>query len=158
MHYTTLGNTGLRVSVAGLGCGGNSRIGLGSGLGEAQSVALVREALDLGVNFLDTANAYETEGVVGKAIKGRPRDSVVISTKSHASSAAAVGLTSPAAVGAAPGLTRKALRRMELLLTRGEHERLAAVAADERLVGVRHPMTLLKLRGTYGHRAPVEFE
>jgi aryl-alcohol dehydrogenase-like predicted oxidoreductase len=90
MHYTTLGKTGLKVSVAGLGCGGNSRIGLGTGLSEAQSVALVREALDLGVNFLDTAAAYETEGVVGKAIKGRPRDSVVISTKSHATSGPAV--------------------------------------------------------------------
>ena len=90
MQYTTLGKTGLKVSVAGLGCGGNSRIGLGTGLSEAQSVALVREALDLGVNFLDTANAYGTEGVVGKAIKGRARESVVISTKSHASSASAV--------------------------------------------------------------------
>jgi aryl-alcohol dehydrogenase-like predicted oxidoreductase len=90
MHYTTLGRTGLKVSVAGLGCGGNSRIGLGSGLSEAQSVALVRSAIDLGVNFLDTAAAYETESVVGKAIKGRPRDSVVISTKSHATSAASV--------------------------------------------------------------------
>jgi len=90
MQYTTLGKTGLKVSVAGLGCGGNSRIGLGTGLSEAQSVALVREALDLGVNFLDTANAYATEGIVGKAIKGRPRDSIVISTKSHASSASAV--------------------------------------------------------------------
>jgi aryl-alcohol dehydrogenase-like predicted oxidoreductase len=90
MQYTTLGKTGLKVSVAGLGCGGNSRIGLGTGLSEAQSVALVREALDLGVNFLDTANAYATEGIVGKAIKGRTRDSVVISTKSHASSASAV--------------------------------------------------------------------
>src|SRR5262245_6525405 len=83
MHYTTLGKTGLKVSVAGLGCGGNSRIGLGSGLTEAQSIALVREALDLGVNFLDTAIAYETEGIVGKAIKGRQRGSIVISTKSH---------------------------------------------------------------------------
>jgi aryl-alcohol dehydrogenase-like predicted oxidoreductase len=90
MQYTTLGKTGLKVSVAGLGCGGNSRIGLGTGLTETQSIALVREALDLGVNFLDTANAYETEGVVGKAIKGRPRDSVVISTKSHATSGPAV--------------------------------------------------------------------
>ena len=42
----------------------------------------MREALDLGVNFLDTAENYETEPIVGKAIKGRPRDSVVISTKS----------------------------------------------------------------------------
>ena len=83
MHYTTLGKTGLKVSVAGLGCGGNSRIGLGAGLSEAQSVALVREALDLGVNFIDTAAIYGTEGIVGKAIKGRPRESVVVSTKSH---------------------------------------------------------------------------
>ena len=86
MHYTTLGKTNLKVSVAGLGCGGNSRIGLGAGLTEAQSVALVRGALDLGVNFIDTATAYGTEGIVGKAIKGRPRDSVIISTKSHYSS------------------------------------------------------------------------
>jgi L-galactose dehydrogenase len=83
MQYTTLGKTGLKVSVAGLGCGGNSRIGLGAGLSEAESVALVRAALDLGVNFIDTAAIYGTEGIVGKAIKGRARDSVVISTKSH---------------------------------------------------------------------------
>jgi aryl-alcohol dehydrogenase-like predicted oxidoreductase len=87
MQYTTLGKTGLKVSVAGFGCGGNSRLGQGTGLSEAQSVALVREALDLGVNFFDTAAAYDTETIVGKAIKGRPRDSVVISTKSHAGAA-----------------------------------------------------------------------
>jgi aryl-alcohol dehydrogenase-like predicted oxidoreductase len=83
MQFTTLGKTGLRVSVAGLGCGGNSRIGLGAGLTERQSIALVQAALDLGVNFLDTAISYGTEGIVGKAIEGRPRDSVVISTKTH---------------------------------------------------------------------------
>ena len=71
MHTTTLGRTGLKVSVAGLGCGGNSRIGMGAGLSEAESVALVRQALDLGVNLIDTAAAYGTEGLVGKAIKGR---------------------------------------------------------------------------------------
>ena len=87
MQYTTLGRTQLKVSVAGLGCGGNSRIGLGVGLSEAEAVALVQEALDLGVNLLDTAAAYGTEAVVGKAIKGRTRDSVVISTKSHVLSA-----------------------------------------------------------------------
>jgi aryl-alcohol dehydrogenase-like predicted oxidoreductase len=82
MQYTTLGRTGLNVSVAGLGCGGNSRIGLGTGLSETQSVALVHRAMDLGVNFIDTAENYGTEVIVGKAIKGRPRDRVVISTKS----------------------------------------------------------------------------
>ena len=81
MDFTTLGRTGLKVSVAGLGCGGFSRLGLGTGKTEAQAVALVREALDLGVNVLDTAAAYSTEGVVGQAIKGRPRDTIVIATK-----------------------------------------------------------------------------
>jgi aryl-alcohol dehydrogenase-like predicted oxidoreductase len=81
MEYVTLGRTGLRVSVAGLGCGGFSRLGLGTGKSEAEAVGLVRLALDLGVNLLDTAAVYGTEGVVGQAIKDIPRDSVVIATK-----------------------------------------------------------------------------
>ena len=81
LQYTTLGKTGLKVSVAGLGCGGNSRVGLGTGLSTAQSVALVREAIDLGVSFIDTAEAYGTEHIVGDAIAGLDRSSVVISTK-----------------------------------------------------------------------------
>src|SRR5437764_10596467 len=81
MEYVTLGRTGLRVSVAGLGCGGFSRLGLGTGRSEAEAVALVRQALDLGVNLLDTAAVYGTEDIVGRAIKNIPRDSVVIATK-----------------------------------------------------------------------------
>lgn len=81
MHYTTLGRTGLKVSVAGLGCGGNSRLGLGK-LTFDQSADLVRQALDLGINLIDTASAYGTEEIVGAAIAGRPRETVVISTKS----------------------------------------------------------------------------
>jgi len=81
MEYTTLGRTGLKVSVAGLGCGGSSKLGLGTGHSEAHAIAIVRRALDLGVNFIDTAQYYGTETVVGAAIKGRARDSVVISTK-----------------------------------------------------------------------------
>ena len=82
MDYVTLGRTGLRVSVAGLGCGGPSRLGLrNSGAGESQAVALVRQAFDLGVNFLDTAQSYGTERVVGKAIAGIVRENIVISTK-----------------------------------------------------------------------------
>ena len=83
MEYTTLGRTGLRVSVAGLGCGGNSRLGLASGAGEAEAVALVRRAFDLGVNLFDTAAAYGTEPVVGAARRGVPRDAVVISSKAN---------------------------------------------------------------------------
>src|SRR5687768_12098821 len=81
MQYTTLGNSGLKVSVAGLGCGGNSRLGLGTGGTDAQAVAVVRAAFDLGVNFVDTAEAYGTEHVIGEAIQGMARDKVVISSK-----------------------------------------------------------------------------
>lgn len=82
MEYTTLGKTGLKVSVAGLGCGGNSRLGLGTGRSEAEAIAIIQGAVDLGVNILDTAANYKTEDVVGKAIKPLDRESIVIATKS----------------------------------------------------------------------------
>ena len=81
MEYTTLGRTGLNVSVAGLGCGGFSRLGLGTGKSEADAIAIIRAALDLGVNLFDSAAAYGTEPVLGKALAGVPRDKVVICTK-----------------------------------------------------------------------------
>ena len=84
MEYTTLGRTGLQVSVAGLGCGGFSRLGLGTGKTTEESIAVVRRALDLGVNFIDTAAAYGTEDIVGAALDDVDRDSVVISTKAMA--------------------------------------------------------------------------
>ncbi len=81
MEFTTLGATGLTVSVAGLGCGGFSRLGLGRGRSEADAVAVVHAALDHGVNLIDTAPAYGTEEVVGRALEGR-REGVVLATKS----------------------------------------------------------------------------
>ena len=83
MHHTTLGRTGLKVSVAGLGTGGFSRLGLKTGLTEDQSARLIHEAVGLGVNFIDTAPSYGTEGVVGKALKTMPRDQVVVATKAQ---------------------------------------------------------------------------
>ncbi len=82
MQYTILGRTGLRVSVAGLGTGGFSRMGLNSGLNEDEAARLILDAVELGVNFIDTAPPYGTEGVVGKALKSIPRDQVVVATKS----------------------------------------------------------------------------
>jgi aryl-alcohol dehydrogenase-like predicted oxidoreductase len=83
MHHTTLGRTNLRVSVAGLGTGGFSRLGLKAGKSEDEATRLIHEAVDLGVNFIDTATSYGTEGVVGRALKTIPRDSVVIATKTQ---------------------------------------------------------------------------
>ncbi|HEY2874799.1 MAG TPA: aldo/keto reductase [Reyranella sp.] len=81
MDYKPLGKTGLTVSVAGLGCGGNSRLGLGRGASVDECVSVVRTAVDLGVNFLDTAEAYGTEEIVGTAVRSYDRDKLVISTK-----------------------------------------------------------------------------
>jgi L-galactose dehydrogenase len=83
MQYTQLGKTGLKVSVAGLGCGGNSRIGHGTGKTEAQSIELVRAALDLGITYFDTAALYGTEPIIGRALTPADRAKVVISTKAH---------------------------------------------------------------------------
>jgi aryl-alcohol dehydrogenase-like predicted oxidoreductase len=79
MQYTTFGRTGLRVSVAGLGTGGFSRIGIGQS--EDHAVRIIREALDLGVNLIDTAAVYGTEAVIGRALRDVPRDAVVVCTK-----------------------------------------------------------------------------
>ncbi len=81
MEYTTLGRTGLKVSVAGLGCGGPSRLGRRDNKSEKECITLVRQALDMGVNFLDTAEVYGTEEIVGKAVGAVPRDKIIISTK-----------------------------------------------------------------------------
>jgi aryl-alcohol dehydrogenase-like predicted oxidoreductase len=81
MQYTTLGRTGLKVSVAGLGCGGFSKLGLGTGQSPDHAVGIIRQALDLGVNLIDTAAVYGTEDVVGTALLDVPRDSVVVCTK-----------------------------------------------------------------------------
>jgi aryl-alcohol dehydrogenase-like predicted oxidoreductase len=81
MDYTTLGRTGMRVSVAGLGCGGFSRLGLGTGGDEAAAISIVHQAAASGVNLFDTAAAYGTEPVLGKAVKTLRRDEIVICSK-----------------------------------------------------------------------------
>jgi len=78
-----LGRTGVEVSAAGLGCGGHSRLGQTYGATVKQSEAVVQRALDLGITYVDTAQAYGTEHIVGTALRGR-RDQVVLSTKASA--------------------------------------------------------------------------
>lgn len=82
MEYRRFGRTGLRVSVMGLGSGGPSNLGQSSGVAEADAARVVRRALDLGVNLIDTAAAYrESEAILGRALRGVQRDNYVLCTK-----------------------------------------------------------------------------
>ena len=107
MQTTRLGRTGLQVSRLCLGCmsyGDPARGAHPWTLGEAESRPFIRRALDLGLNFFDTANVYSdgsSEEIVGRALLDfAPRDAVVIATKVH-------GRMHPGPNGA--GLSRKAI-------------------------------------------------
>ncbi len=81
MEYRELGRTGMTTSVMGVGTGGPSRVGLRDGGSDDGAVEVIRRAIDSGVTFIDTAEAYRTEEVVARAIHDVPRDSLQISTK-----------------------------------------------------------------------------
>jgi aryl-alcohol dehydrogenase-like predicted oxidoreductase len=113
MDYRTLGRTGQSVSVMGLGCGGHSRLGMSQNKGEENAIGVVRRALELGVNFIDTAEAYGTEEVVGKALRaaGTPRASIVLSTKVSPRRRGAEGMRTAAEIREA---TEERLRLLQI--------------------------------------------
>ncbi len=74
MEFATLGRAHARASVMGLGTGGPSRVGLSYGHTAEKAAAVVQEALRLGVNVIDTAQGYGSEGIVGKALADRNTD------------------------------------------------------------------------------------
>ncbi len=107
MDYTKLGSTGLDVSRLCLGCmtfGLPERGNHAWTLDEATSRPILRQAVEAGINFFDTANVYSdgtSEEIVGRALKDfARRDEVVIATKVH-------GRMRPGPNGA--GLSRKAI-------------------------------------------------
>ena len=81
MSYRKLGASGLNVSSIGLGC--MSMSGIYGQADDAESIKVIHRALELGINFIDTADAYgqgHNEELVGRAIQGQ-RDKVVLATK-----------------------------------------------------------------------------
>ncbi|MEM4211660.1 MAG: aldo/keto reductase [Nitrososphaerota archaeon] len=85
MIFTELGRTGLKISQIGIGSWqiGSKYWGWGREYSEQETIDAIRRAIELGINFIDTAEMYgdgESERIIGKAIKNM-RDNVVIATK-----------------------------------------------------------------------------
>jgi len=76
MEYRKLGRSGLKISEIGLGCNN-----FGSRVDEQSSISIIRHALELGVNYIDTADWYSQRGrseeCVGKALKGKRSDAII---------------------------------------------------------------------------------
>ena len=82
MEYRTLGRTGVKLSVF---CLGGGQFGSVASPDESECIRLIHQAIDAGVNCIDTADVYaggRSEEIIGKALEGR-RDGVVLATKFH---------------------------------------------------------------------------
>jgi L-galactose dehydrogenase len=115
MERRRFGRTGLQVSVVGLGTGGPSQLGQTSGVPESEAHRVVRRALDLGINLMDTAAQYrESEAILGRALAGVPRDRYVMCTKFNpVAERGAPPPGTPKAAGELAASLERSLRRLQ---------------------------------------------
>lgn len=86
MKFTVIGNTNVKVSQIGLGTWqfGSKGWGFGTDFHKADAISIVHKALELGINVIDTAEAYgfgKSERIIGEALKEYDREKIIISTK-----------------------------------------------------------------------------
>ena len=115
MQYRTLGNTGLRISEIGFGCGNNAVLMVGASYEE--QLRAVRRALELGINYFDTAFAYglgKSEENLGK-ILNELGASAVVSTKIRLEAAAVADLKSATIQAVEAGLKRLKRKSVDLI-------------------------------------------
>lgn len=134
MQTVRLGRTELEVSVAGLGCGGASRLGMAGGASVADAAAIVRRAIDLGVTFIDTAAGYGTEEAVGEGIGGR-RDEVFLSTKASPGRRGQLVSAAELALAIDESLRKLATDRIDIFhlhgVTSGQYDHCAEVLVPQ---------------------------
>lgn len=121
MNRRRIGTTGPEVSAIGLGCMGMSDFY--GPAGDARSIGVIHRALELGIDFLDTADMYgmgANEELVGRAVKGKRHRVVVATTRSI------------------ERLEENA-EAVEIELTSEELDRLDAIAPREVAAGARYP-------------------
>jgi aryl-alcohol dehydrogenase-like predicted oxidoreductase len=155
MQRTKLGRSGLEVSRVGLGCGGPSRLGQSYGQSLDASKRVIFRALELGIDFFDTAESYGTEEVLGAALReaGRQHD-VVVSTKKGVWDAEQRRFTSPAEfqLGIDACLGRLGRERIEVFHLHG----LDAAHVDYALSEIVPVLLRAREAGKIGHLAVSE--
>jgi aryl-alcohol dehydrogenase-like predicted oxidoreductase len=155
MQRTRLGQSGLEVSRVGLGCGGPSRLGQAYGRSHDASKHVIFRALELGIDFFDTAESYGTEAVLGAALReaGRQHD-VVVSTKKGVWDAAQRRFTTPAEFqsGIEGSLERLGRERIEVFHLHG----LDAAHVDYAVDAIVPVLVRAREAGKIGHLAVSE--
>jgi len=155
MQRTKLGRSGLEVSRVGLGCGGPSRLGQSYGQSLDASKRVIFRALELGIDFFDTAESYGTEAVLGAALRdaGRQHD-VVVSTKKSVWDSEQRRFTSPAEFqrGIEACLERLGRERIEVFHLHG----LDAAHVDYAVSEIVPVLVRAREAGKIGHLAVSE--